>query len=382
MARLLQEIAELRLSATTNLTLAAAAMDAARPDIASDLIEAQQRDVADLRVRAGELLGLDGPLGEKTRRDVLHDAALEEYGLLERARVPATKSLRKQPSSGVVVLPARREQSLASSRWSASGALLAIAATIAVALVHPLAPSAPAAPGRMTVASLDANVDRSYGALEETARPRTPTFDVEQSARRLHADLNALLPEAAHDVVAARKLLDVLRNERGLLSAQAPDALDAFQAEAVAIMTRLRAIAQPQILAVLPQPSAVIGAVPAQIGDAVAGSARLDPPHAPAVAATGSGAGPDGSTAGSGSSDKAPSSAPEPKPASAPDPPAEAPTPTDTNGGSGGGSGGGTSSSDGGTGTGTGTVPPDPLPSVDSGHVLPDAPLPVNPLAN
>jgi hypothetical protein len=366
---LLQEIAELRLSAATNLTLAAAAMDAARPDIATELIEAQQRDVAHLRDRAALLLGLDGPLGEQTRRAVLHDAAVEEFGLLQRARVPATKSLRKQPSSGVLVLPPRREQSLSSSRWSASGALLAIAATIAVALVRPLAPPAPATPDPASsvsvMASLNAKVQRSYGELQETASPRTPTFDVEQSAQRLHANLTALLPEAAKDPDAANRLLGVLRAERALLSAQAPGALDAFQVEAVRILTQLGRIADPEVLAVLPDDVVdVVGPLPSQVGDAVASFSRVAPPAADKGTTTGSVARSDGTTAGSGADESA-SSAPAPGPADAPDPPVKAPTPvlTDTDSGSSGSSGGGTT-----------PVVPDPLPSVNPVPLLPQLP--------
>lgn len=369
MARLLQEIAELRLSAATNLTLAAAAMDAARPDIASELIEAQQRDVAHLRVRAGELLGLAGPLGDKTRSAMLHDAAIEECSLLERARVPATKSLRRQPTTGVLVLPPRREQSLASSRWSASGALLAIAATIAVALIRPLAPPTPATPEQtsasVSLASLDARVDRSYGELRETAHPRTPTFDVEQSSWRLHVALAALLPTATYDVDAARRVLDVLRDERALLSAEAPGALGAFHVEAARILTQLRATAQPQVLAGLPQTIDVVGAVPAQVGDDVASPVQGDswqanrPPIAPPAPAG-------GSTAGSGG-DGPPASVPDPAPATDPGPPTKVQTPVVTGGGSGGG---GDSSSSGGAGPGL----PNPLPSSDAGILPPEPP--------
>src|SRR3954452_3112647 len=92
--RLLREISELRLSAATHLTIAAAAMDAGRPDIASELIEAQQRDVASLRQRAEELLGVEGADAEAARRSVLHDAVLEESSLQGTAMSAATKSLR------------------------------------------------------------------------------------------------------------------------------------------------------------------------------------------------------------------------------------------------------------------------------------------------
>jgi hypothetical protein len=342
-------------------------MDAARPDIATELIEAQQRDVAHLRGRAALLLDLDGPLGERTRRAVLHDAAVEEFGLLQRAQVPATKSLRKQPSSGVLVLPPRREQSLSSSRWSASGALLAIAATIAVALVRPLAPPAPAPPDPASVsvvASLDAKVQRSYGELQETASPRTPTFDVEQSAQRLHANLTALLPDAAQDPDAANRLLGVLRAERALLSAQAPGAIDAFQVEAVRILTQLRRTADPEVLAGLPDVVDVVGPLPSQVGDAVASFSRVAPPISDKGTTTGSAARSDGTTAGSGADDSA-SSAPAPGPAVAPEPPAKVPTPvlTDTGSGSNGSSGGGTT-----------PVLPDPPPPVDPVPLLPQLP--------
>jgi hypothetical protein len=301
--RLLREISELRLSAATHLTIAAAAMDAGRPDIVSELIDAQQHDVDTLRQRAAELLAFDGAEAEVARRSVLHEAVLEESALLESARSAETRSLRKSGRNRGTdldmrsVIPARRTESGLAPRWSGAGALLAIAATIAIALIRPLAPSAPPDPSVLNasaVASLDANVVRSYDQLQVTAKPKTPRSDVEEAAQRLHADLQRLLPAAAHDPEAAKRLLGVLKAERALLTEQHPSALPAFEAQAAHIIEQLRALASPAVIAVLTQPgSAAIdlgqasdplpaaapqpGEAPQPVGSSDHGSADIPP---------------------------------------------------------------------------------------------------------
>jgi hypothetical protein len=272
---LLREISELRLSAATHLTVAAAAMDAGRPDIASELIDAQQRDVAVLRSRAAELLSVEGADADEARRSVAEDAVREETSLLAVARTPERTSLLRSPRpSAVALLPRSRTPPLRSPRWSATGALLAIAATVAVALLRPLAPAPttsrpdPQTVSASVVASLDANIVRSYEQLQVTAKPKTAQVDVDEATARLHADLQRLLPLAATDPVAAKRVLDVLKAERTLLAEHAPAALDAFAPEAARILIQLRALASPAVLALLPQPEDLVPQ-PARASDAL-----------------------------------------------------------------------------------------------------------------
>jgi hypothetical protein len=259
-------------------------MDAGRPDIASELIDAQQRDVALLRSRATELLSVEGADADEARRSVAQAAVREETSLLAAARTPETTSLLRTSRPGsVALLPRTRSAPSRSPRWSATGALLAIAATVAVALLRPLAPG-PAAttPDPQTVsasvvASLDANVVRSYQQLQVTAKPRTSRMDVESATSRLHADLQRLLPLAATDPAAAKRVLDVLEAERTLLAEHAPATLSTFAPEAARIVTQLRDLASPAVLAILPQPADLVPQ-PVQAADALQPS---DPQPAP-----------------------------------------------------------------------------------------------------
>jgi hypothetical protein len=334
--RLLQEISELRLSAATHLTVAAAAMDLGRPDIATELIEAQQRDVEILRLRAEELLGVEGLDAEQAQRIVLHDAVVEESSLQENAtlstrgsRRASQRSRQRHEGHAVATLPRRSDSAGAAPTWSGAGALLAIAATVAIALFRPLAPATPEpAPSTLNasaVASLNANVLRSYGQLQVTAKPKTPREQVEEAAQRLHADLQRLLPAAANDPAAARRVLAILKAERDLLAKEKPGALDAFAPEAARIVSQLRTLASADVLAILPLPADVAGsngqapdlspavapkqAAPAAAGDTSGDAKPADPPAADA-----------------GSGGQAADPAPVPVPV-VPDPPSDAAPP-------------------------------------------------------
>ncbi|HSP37120.1 MAG TPA: hypothetical protein VLR26_05155 [Frankiaceae bacterium] len=364
--RLLTEISELRLSAATHLTVAAAAMDAGRADIATELIEAQQRDVARLRSRAEELLGVEGSVAEEARRSVAHAAVLEESALLETAMTPATKSLRRSPrSSSVAVLPPRSQPSR-SPRWSATGALLAVAAAVVVALLRPLAPPPAAQPDPDTVsasvvASLDANVSHSYTELQVTAKPKAPRTDVDEASARLHADLQRLLPLAASDPQAARRVLQVLASERALLADKAPAALSAFGPEAGRIVTQLRALANPMVLAILPEVNQ-IGSQPAASSDAL--RAARDPQPSPGKAPAGNGSGSGSSSQGSTGTANAPTAPVVGQPDPPHNPiPIPIPLPQPTAGGGGGGGGGNSSGSGGSAAAGGTATPPVQVPA-------------------
>lgn len=260
-AALLQEISELRLSAVTHLTIAAAAMDLGRPDIAKDLIEAQQRDMARLRLRAEELLAVEGTVADDARRSVLRDAALEETGLLEQATAPTTKSLRRPVArtSTVATLP-RGPRSNANPRWSATGAVLAAAAAVVFAVVQPLTPAAPSGPERSpldnaAVASLDAEIARSFDQLRLVANPARPQADVIDAGRRLQAQLIPLIPLAAQDPATAQHVLAVLEAGRTLLAQQSPGALAIYDLEASRIVEEIRASANPTVAGMLPIPA-------------------------------------------------------------------------------------------------------------------------------
>lgn len=340
---LLREIAELRLSAATHLTIAAAAMDAGRPDIASELIEAQQRDVADLRKRASELLAVDGAVADEARRYVLNQAIEEESVLQETAVSAETRSLRNSARRSTVVEAPRRTElprSREPRRWSGAGALLAVVATVALTLMQPFSPSDPPDQGALqasTIAALDANVVRSYQQLERAAAPSSDHTTVEDAARRLQADLQLLLPAAAQDPVAARRLLEVLSAERALLSENHPEALVAYEAEAERIVSQLRALASPAVLAMLPLPGEIAGD-PEQAAESLLSAipaptdvALPTPPDGPSDGGGGSSSAGGGTSVSTGSGTGADSSGglgasdPVPLPPSNPDPVISAP---------------------------------------------------------
>lgn len=256
---LLKEISELRLSAVTHLTIAAAAMDLGRPDIAKDLIEAQQRDMARLRVRAGELLAVEGTVADEARRSVLRDAALQETGLLEQATSPATKSLRR-PARGPAVATLPRRPRSADPRWSATGAVLAAAAAVVFAVVQPLAPPTQVGPDRgpldnAVVASLDAEITRSFDQLRLVANPGRPQAEVTDAGRQLQERLRPLIPLASQDPATAQHVLAVLEAGRALLAGQAPGALAVYDLEAARIIEDIRASANATVAGMLPIPA-------------------------------------------------------------------------------------------------------------------------------
>jgi hypothetical protein len=332
-----------------------------------------------LRIRAEELLGVQGETAEQARRSVAHAAALEESALLATARTPATKSLRRAARGGDVAVLPRRPESSRTPYWSATGALLAIVVALVVGVARPLAPHAPTPnPDEISasvVASLDANINRSYDELRETAAPKTPQMDVEQATARLHADLQRLLPLAATDPDAARRVLDVLKAERKLLAEHAPAALATYLPEAARIVTQLRALASPEVLAILPPVEAIVPQ-PASASDALPAPPQPAPDPVPPAAASGGGSGGSSTSSGSsGGSDQPAAPAPVVQVPDPPQPPVAPPADT------GGGSTGGTDSGS----TGSGGQPPaddsDPPPVQLPLPQLP-APLVVDPAAS
>lgn len=297
-AALLRELAELRLSATTHLALAAAAMDADRPDIATELIEAQQRDVSRLRALAEELLHVDGAEAEQARRSVASAAVAEETELLGSVRAGHRPA--RRPAAPVAVLPARHGESTTRPRWTATGALLAAAAAAVVALMPPLSPAQHGGSGptdiSAVVASLDSEVQRSLDRLEVVARPDAPRAEVDEARRVLHAQLGELVPLAATDPVAALRVVEVLRTERALLAEHAPAALRSFEAQAVALLTDLRARATDAVRAALP-PVTEFLSVSEQAFDALPIPAD-EPVPAPRPAADEDGGGAEAASAG------------------------------------------------------------------------------------
>jgi len=358
--RLLQEISELRLSAAAHLTIAAAAMDEGRPDLAKELIEAQQRDMARLPERAEELLVVDGGEG-LAQEAVLRAAVLEESTLQESTVTSPTRGARRRSrdSAGrhaaTTVVPARRSSSTAPA-WSGAGALLAVAVTVAIALTHPFTPShhEDVSPASLEAsveasvrASLDANVNRSYNQLKQTAKPAAPARKVEEATTRLHGDLQRLLDKARTDPAAAHSLLLALVRERQLLAKQHPSTLVDFKPEADRILTVLRSSTSPEVQAVLSAPDAV-AAIAASTADLPLAAVAPQPAPPPSSPASGS--------SSSGGSAKPPAEKPTagvpapvktPPAASDPAPPADNTPPVDNTPSTGGSSGGGGSSDSG-----------------------------------
>jgi hypothetical protein len=304
----LQEISELRLSAAAHLTIAAAAMDEGRPDLAKELIEAQQRDMARLRERAEELLVVDGAEG-LAQEAVLRAAVLEESALQESTVTSSPRGARRRARhatgrhAATAVLPARRSSS-STPAWSGAGALLAVAVTVVIALAHPFAPShhEDVSPASLEAsveasvrASLDANVNRSYNQLKQTAKPAAPARKVEEATTRLHGDLQRLLDKAKTDPAAAHSLLLALVRERQLLTKQHPSTLVDFKPEADRILTVLRSSTSPEVQAVLSAPDAVaaIAASTADLPLAVVAPQPAPPPTAPSSGSSSAGGGAD-----------------------------------------------------------------------------------------
>ena len=206
-SRLLSELADLRLLLSSDLSIAAAAVDAEAFDIASEVLGDEHERLNSLQAR------------------------------ILRSVTPAPRPV-EQP---VPLAAARRRRLLGRLPAGAAPALAAAAVAAAVfgaTAVPSLHSSRP---------SLAADVDHatdSYDAFSRIATSRTgDAADVQAAAAQLHASLQPLIDAAGTDPESAQRALELLQAEQLVLMQSKPAGAMAILQEAHRLVLRLRAAA-------------------------------------------------------------------------------------------------------------------------------------------
>jgi hypothetical protein len=207
LSALIDEVAALRLTLTTDLTVAAAALDTGDPRVARDVVEEDRAEVRRFGMRAMDRIA------------VL--AATEETGapapLLDAPPAP-----RSTPG------PSRRAPAIVAA---------AAAAALAVALVPAVAHH------RTPTLSLGPPLAASWQAFTQAAAVTPGSRAVVTAAESLHHSMERLLPAARNDPGEARQLLRMLAAEQLVLLREHP-------ADFAVVLAQARELAD-QLLSVL-----------------------------------------------------------------------------------------------------------------------------------
>lgn len=196
---LIADIDALRLTLQTDLTLAAAAVDADAPDLAGELVDGDLREVRAFGVRATDRLRTLGSAGTEA----------------EDAGAPA--------------LPRRRILS-AAPLMAAAAALIGF-----VAFVPDRGPASATAETTMTSAAL-----AGY-ELDRLARAGAPDEALALAAEELNDELARLIARAASDPLAAQQAMLLLESTTEVLARQGDSGvLRSVMAETQALRARLR----------------------------------------------------------------------------------------------------------------------------------------------
>lgn len=205
LSTLLGEIDSLRLTLQTDLTLAAAALEAGADELAGELVDA---DLNELRSFAARAAG--------------HFARLEAGDASARPEVDV-------PVKSPATVPPRRRRML-----SAAPLLAAAAAVVGFLVV---------APGRSaTVPGTSATSAAMAGyELNRLAQLGAPDEELREAAEELNDELAALIAQAAHDPAAARQALMLLQQTSDVLARQGDSGvLRGVRAEVGVLRERLR----------------------------------------------------------------------------------------------------------------------------------------------
>ena len=199
---LLRDLDDLRLSLATDLSLAAAALEAGSPDIAGAVVDSDRAQLADFE-----------------RRALQH---LAEAAAPSPVDVPA-------------VVPARRR------RRSLLTAVTPLIAT-AAAVLGVLGGVVPTGGPQQEPSSGTQTAMASYQELTQLTLEGAEAAEVARAAERLHAELAAIVAQASSDPEAAQAALALLESETMVLGSSADrDQLSGVIAEARDLVARLRA---------------------------------------------------------------------------------------------------------------------------------------------
>lgn len=213
---LLRDLDALRLSVSTDLSLAAAALDAGSPEVAGAIIDSDRATLLAFEQRA-----------------LRH---------LERLSTAAAAATAQSPAPPVLV-PRPRKRSRASRMLMPAGPLLAAAAAVLGVLGGFVATPSPdlsaSSASTQTAAA-------SYAELTRLTLDGADAAQVRRAAEQLHDELAGIVADAGSNPAAAQEALALLESEALVLDSSADrDALSQVIAEARAMVARLRAALPP-----------------------------------------------------------------------------------------------------------------------------------------
>ena len=212
---LIGDVHALRLTLTTDLTIAAAALDADAPQIAADVVDHERIEVAAFERRA-----------------------LAHLSELEAAR--AVVGIHPAP-----VIPAAR-----GPRWRGlPAASLAAAAAAIAGLVSLAAAPPPGTSGNGPTVNVAQTqpLHESYADYRKLATRRAAAHEVLAAADALHRSLAPLIARAAADPAAARQVLQVLHLEQQLLLEARPPGMAQLLDQARRLVARVSAVLPPGV---------------------------------------------------------------------------------------------------------------------------------------
>jgi hypothetical protein len=250
---LLRDLDDLRLTLSTDLTLAAAALDADAPDVASTVIDSDRASLLAFEQRALrhlERLSAAAAVPPPAPTQPLPTQPVPTQPLpaqpLPAQPLPTqplpTQPLPTQPPA-VTVLAARRRSRVSGLLMPAAPLLAAAAAVLGV--LGGVVPTRPDVAPATAPASTRTAV-ASYTELTRLTLDGADAARVRRAAERLHDELEIIVAQAGSDPVAAQEALALLESEARVLDSSADrDALTQVIAEARAMVARLKAALPP-----------------------------------------------------------------------------------------------------------------------------------------
>jgi hypothetical protein len=226
--RLLAELADLRLLLDSDLTIAAAALDADAPGMASQIIG-------------------------------------DEHERLNSLQARILRGVTPRPEPAVALVAQRLPLARRFANHLPAGATAALAAAAVAAVVLGGASVIPTGHGSRPALAADvANATDSYDAFSRIATSKTGVAaDVEAAAAALHASLQPLIDAAGSNPESAQRALELLQAEQLLLLQSKPAGANAILREAHRLVLRLRSQAPSVVPPAATRPLATASPKPA-----------------------------------------------------------------------------------------------------------------------
>ena len=244
---LLAGLSRLRLAMSAELSATAGALDAQRPDIASDLLGGARIELQRLRVAVVKQ-------GARQLAPALTAAGPEDTGPIGAARSSGEGS--------VVPRSHRAHRKVKVGNWQ--GRVLAGALALGLALMalpHSSRDGGSSSkPNAAQVQSIDVKlVSSEFSTLRQTLQAKSPAAASILAAGQVwHTAVARTLPNASTHATTATQIVALLREERALLATPAMgtpamrEAAVELKSSADGLLAQLRSLATTQVLAVLP----------------------------------------------------------------------------------------------------------------------------------